>query len=145
MAHRRNLEVKTRELLCVTWRLLLAGGCDRKRGGSDRSLYGAVRAGDLSVCSTCLFGEPTLMRRSGGDTPLHTAAAYGRMPIVHLLIQYGADVNAIDEERTALHSAVSRDQEDTAKLLIGYGANVNAAMDNGDTPLHVAATAARWT
>jgi Ankyrin repeats (many copies) len=43
----------------------------------------------------------------GGDTPLHSAAYYGDVEMVQVLLGYGVDVNAQDRGWTALHDAAS--------------------------------------
>ena len=63
------------------------------------------------------------MRRiSGGMTPLHLAAEYGRNQVVELLIAKGADVNAEDEDgETPLNRAIKVKQTDLADLLRKHG------------------------
>ena len=58
-----------------------------------------------------------------------------------MLIQNGADVNAVDQRQrwTALHIAAEKGHVDVAKVLIQNGADVNAVMENKWTALHFAA------
>jgi ankyrin repeat protein len=62
------------------------------------------------------------------------------IPILKLLLQYGADVNknAGQYHETALHSAVKANNIDACKLLIEAGADVNSQNFIGATPLHEA-------
>lgn len=66
--------------------------------------------------------------------PLHVAPS---VAVATLLIESGADVNALDSEecRTPLHCVAS---VEVAKLLIGAGGHVNARDREGFTPLHFA-------
>ena len=46
----------------------------------------------------------------GKCTPLHNAAQYGHADVAKVLLQNGADVNAVDKfKQTALHLAVGKD------------------------------------
>jgi ankyrin repeat protein len=72
-----------------------------------------------------------------GYTPLDMAAFSIRyMPMVKLLVEKGADVNAqASSGATPLFWAVMREQRDELQYLIDHGANVNAADAYGDTIL----------
>jgi ankyrin repeat protein len=64
-----------------------------------------------------------------GYTPLDLASFSARyMPVVQLLVNKGANVNAqASSGASPLFWAVLRDQKDEVKFLIDHGANVNAA------------------
>ena len=74
--------------------------------------------------------------------PLISAAWAGQNDAVELLLNNGADVNAVDGfGRTALWYVALGGHADTARLLISRGANVNAPKGNysrGTTPLEKA-------
>lgn len=72
-----------------------------------------------------------------GDTPLHEAAAMGRMKVSELLISKGADVNAKNDftSWTPLHRAASSGFKEVAEHLISRGADVNAKDHYLYTPL----------
>ena len=85
-----------------------------------------------------------------GHTPLHTAVAAKNITAVDLLLQAGADVNAMPERSTgsllnnskikqsALHTAVLTGQIDIVKLLIQNHADVNIAnQPDEQSPLHL--------
>jgi len=64
----------------------------------------------------------------GGETTLMTAVRTGKVDAVRLLLDRGADVNAVEEVRgqTALMWAVLENHPDTVRLLIQRGADINA-------------------
>lgn len=79
-----------------------------------------------------------------GETALHVACATGRVEMVQLLLDAGANVNAMtkSEGRTPLHLACLNDRVDTAKLLFNCGTcDLDAKDHNGDTSLHLATVA----
>lgn len=66
-------------------------------------------------------------RTVNGKNPLQKAVEKNHSKIVGLLIQHGANVNAVynAENRTALHLASRNGYERIVDLLIKGGANVN--------------------
>ncbi|KAJ3110134.1 hypothetical protein HDU96_006885 [Phlyctochytrium bullatum] len=73
-------------------------------------------------------------------TPLHKAAFYGAENVVPLLIDAGAEIDAVNKfERTPLHVACSYGQAGLAGLLVNAGANVESVDEIGRKPLHLAA------
>ncbi|XP_027360317.1 ADP-ribosylation factor GTPase-activating protein AGD1-like [Abrus precatorius] len=74
-----------------------------------------------------------------GSTALHLACLTGDAAMVELLLQHGADVNAIDSRgRTPLHYCIMRGKNAAAKVLITRGANPAAEDEEGNTPLKLA-------
>jgi hypothetical protein len=81
-------------------------------------------------------------RDAGGRTLLHWAARNGSLPVLRLLVEQGADVNAVDYEgMTPLHSLASRGDIEGLRLLLEKGANPELATPEGTTALHLAARA----
>ncbi|TKC39640.1 hypothetical protein EI555_007996 [Monodon monoceros] len=79
----------------------------------------------------------------GGDlnsTPLHWAIRQGHLPMVILLLQYGADPTLIDGEGfSSIHLAVLFQHMPIIAYLISKGQSVNMADVNGQTPLMLSA------
>jgi ankyrin repeat protein len=69
-------------------------------------------------------------------TPLSTAAAWGQNEIVRLLLEKGADIEAVDRRQTrALHYAAENGDEDIVKILLEKHADIKAKDDQGRTAL----------
>ena len=74
------------------------------------------------------------------DTPLHLAARFGREDLAGLLIDAGANLEALNEhDERPLHAAAAYGRPAVVKLLLARGADVNARGPAGKTPLHAAA------
>ncbi len=111
-----------------------------------RPLNWASGSGDIEKVSLLLEHgakvNPGICERSGCNddmfTPLHSAA--WRSPtILELLIEKGADVNAVSKDGTsALHNACRGDSSRCVEILSSKGGNVNIANKRGITPLHYA-------
>jgi len=76
-------------------------------------------------------------RDRAGGTPLLRAVERGDYEVVHLLVDFGADVNASDVRRgaTAVHRAVARRDVEMIRYLLSHGAYINARDRYGSTPL----------
>ena len=108
--------------------------------GSDHRtpLYGASRFGHFKIVQWLLSrgANPNAGGISTGWTPLHAAAYFGHVEVSRLLIQYRADIHAINSVgETPLHEAVQCNHIDVAQLLLEHGADVNSRYETGDTPL----------
>ena len=74
-----------------------------------------------------------------GDTALHYAAIGGHSEPILSLVNKGADVNSVNNNRrTALHIAVMNRNIDIVGSLVKVGADVNVPDNNGDTPFQLA-------
>lgn len=78
---------------------------------------------------------------ANGVTALIKAVQHGKFAVVKLLINHGANVNAIAQglhNTTALHKACQLGYAKIAGILIANGADVNAKKSDGSTPLMLA-------
>jgi ankyrin repeat protein len=78
-------------------------------------------------------------RGSRGQTPLHWMAYLGDVDGVRLLLEAGADPNAVDQSgNTALHDAVLSRQHLVVALLVAGGADSSVRNLEGKSPLDLA-------
>jgi ankyrin repeat protein len=113
--------------------------------GARLDIFEASATGTQERVEQLLHKDPNVLSSYSADgwTPLHLAVFFGRINIVHLLLNRGADINAPsknDQRVTPLHSALANPHNATvAQLLIDGGADLNARQSEGYTPLHYAA------
>jgi len=75
----------------------------------------------------------------GGLTPLEFSARQGCVACIPVLVEAGADINAVDQDGiTPLLTAIINGHYDAAALLLEKGANSNIADRTGRTPLYAA-------
>ncbi|XP_057555708.1 NF-kappa-B inhibitor epsilon [Hippopotamus amphibius kiboko] len=118
----------------------------------DTALHVACQRQHLA-CARCLLeGRPEPGRGSPpsldlqlqnwqGLACLHIATLQRNRPLMELLLQNGADIDAQEgtSGKTALHLAVETQERGLVQFLLQAGARVDARMLNGCTPLHLAA------
>ena len=105
----------------------------------------AAQSGDLTLLRLLLaHGADPSVATTNGTTPLMVASGIGwvegvtyewsreeTLDTVRLLIDLGADVNAVDDDgRTALHGAAHKGRNDVVRVLVENGADL-AARDYG--------------
>ena len=90
--------------------------------------------------SPSLFMASKNARDDRTPTSLHLASVTENLKTVQLLIERGADLDAMDvTQSTPLHLALVNENFDIVKLLIQHGADVNVPYHKELTPLHLAA------
>ena len=79
------------------------------------------------------------MGDEGHPTPLHLPAQHGRVEVVHVLLQHGANVGTKDRSgRTALHQAAEYGKVEVVQVLLQHGVDVGTKDGKGRTALQVA-------
>jgi ankyrin repeat protein len=131
--------------------LLLERGADRE-AYAVRGVYAhtfcpagtpfalAAALGDVEILRIFIKHKTPLYKTgSGGRTPLHFAALYGRARAVGYLCDQGADINAEDSNGDApLHLAAQNGDPEMIAYLIGRGARIGETDARGVTPLFYA-------
>ena len=145
---------------CSLARLLLRHGANVNERDKDQTtpLHLAMTAGSYDLAKVLLEhdAEPSMANKDG-DTPLHLVfkpktpfddRPWRRPPaddaevfnagFVLLLLDHGADVNAMDKDHTTpLLMAMQGKMYDISRILLSRGAEPNVKDDRGKTPLHL--------
>ena len=112
-------------------------------------VFEAAAVGDVLRLQDILAADPAAAHSFSADgwTPLHLAAAFGTPQAVDLLLQHGAQIDAVSknaQRNQALHAAASIGRNpEIVRLLLGHGADPNATQVSGFTPLFSVVTANR--
>jgi ankyrin repeat protein len=78
-------------------------------------------------------------RSVSGRTPLHWMATLGDAVGTELLLQAGANIDAVDDEgNTALHEATTSRQQGVVGVLVAHGAQVHLVNAAGQSSLEMA-------
>ncbi len=87
------------------------------------------------------MGDINAVNREG-NTLLHIVSLYGHTEVVKVLINEGANINAVTVEKgfNALHIASQSGHTEVVKVLIDEGADINAVDQEGWNALHMALT-----
>ena len=121
-----------------------------KARGAYIDLPTACHTGDIARVGELLQQDPTLANTLsdhegcylGAGSPLSNAVAAGRMDIVQLLLDHGADPNLAEEQFAprgrALYAAVYHGHYDIAKLLLERGAFPNPPVESSGSALWIA-------
>lgn len=113
---------------------------DKDSEEDGRLLPVAAERGDLNSVKNMLERGVNPDAMNNGWTALHFAAQSGRMEIMKILLEKGADIEARAAGRvTPLYLAAVRGQVNAAALLLSNGAVVDVENRSGLTPLYAAA------
>ncbi|GAB9470782.1 hypothetical protein Gpo141_00008017 [Globisporangium polare] len=121
------------------------GGLDDLHADLDTTpTFEAAREGDVDALAAILDADVTQLhaRDKYKLTPLHWACDRGQPRAAALLLERGADVDAVEKrlfKRTPLLFAALSGNEELVKLLLTHQANVAAADYKGWSAVHCAA------
>ncbi|GAB6018955.1 Ankyrin repeat and death domain-containing protein 1A [Chamberlinius hualienensis] len=107
----------------------------------NTALHLAVERGDVVIAALLLNHKADINKivTKKAWTPLHYASHLGHTGVTQLLLEYGAQVEAQDQNgNSPLHLAVACNHEDSVKLLISKHAPINSTNNRKQTPLHIA-------
>jgi len=113
----------------------------------DDLLIRFVKEDDLKACEALIEAgaNPNSITEDeyflpAGTTAMHEAIAEGNEKVLSLMLQNGADPNALDGgERVPLLLAAGIEDSSIIKLLVEYGADLESRSKDGLSALHVAA------
>jgi ankyrin repeat protein len=129
-------------------RAILTAIIEDDRAAVKRLLKADPKLATRLVTEARLYDSKIIHWLYVGDTALHLTAAGYRVEMVRLLLDAGADPNAVTNHRRSspLHYAAdgapnspywdAERQVQTIQCLIDAGADINAQDKNGATPLH---------
>ncbi|WP_339314244.1 ankyrin repeat domain-containing protein [Paenibacillus sp. FSL R10-2734] len=116
---------------------------------SINEVFQAAQQGDAARLQEILEFHPALANTENkeGLTPLGYAAHFGKEAAVQVLLDFGADIDAVSHSKisfipsnTALHAAIAGERDmNLIQLLLKKGAHTNIFDSDGHTALHSAA------
>jgi DNA mismatch repair protein MutL len=101
---------------------------------SAKEIIRAAKRGDAVAARVLLEADRSLARvtESEGTTPLHCAAWKGHVEVAELLLEAGADIDAVNQDAhyggTPLHAAAHGNQKPVVELLIRRGAALDVEL-----------------
>ena len=110
----------------------------------ELDVFEAAALGRIDRLRELLDADPELVRARSVDdgTALHFAAFFRQPDATRLLVERGADLEAVAStfgNVTPLHSACASGERESARILVEAGAEPNVRQQGGFTPLHAAA------
>ena len=109
--------------------------------GAEIDVFAAAATGRVGDLERTLDGETVNSHSYDGWTPLHLAAFFGHVVAARLLLDAGADVQAVSQNsltNTPFHAATAGKHADIALLLLEQGADPLKTDAGGYTPLEIA-------
>jgi ankyrin repeat protein len=104
----------------------------------NERLIDAIKTNDTATASSLISSSSVNL--NGKWLPLHHATRLGRVEIMTMLLDAGADIDAVDEyQHTSCHVAIMINQFDALKLLVERGATVGVLDADGDSLLSIVA------
>ena len=134
-------------------RFLLLAGCSANQSLADGTtpLFVAIQHGHENVAVVLLeWRADASVGRTNGATPLYEASLQGCVPLVRLLLDACAPVDAVAVVRpkqgihgsmSPLYACCSRGHAEVARMLVAAHADPNVQLPRGRSPLHVAVAA----
>ena len=113
---------------------------DEPHTDNREALNAAVARGDRDQIGELLNNGARINGRhpEHGSTPLSTAAFFGRLEIVKLLVKKGANINGKNRDGgTPLHAAAFMCRTDVVEFLLERGASSEVKNSRGETPVDV--------
>jgi ankyrin repeat protein len=105
---------------------------------APKKLIDAINKNDTATASSLISSGSVNL--NGETLPLHRAAMLGYLEIMTMLLDAGADINAVDDnQRTACYVAIGGNHFDALKLLVERGANLGVVDFNGRSLLSIVA------
>ncbi|CAG8650142.1 13911_t:CDS:2 [Dentiscutata heterogama] len=106
----------------------------------QRSIHNASLTCNISQVRSIISKKGSVVVNqidAAGYTPLHYATRSGNLEICRLLLEHGANVNAVTPEllSTPLHRAAIINNSEIVRLLLSYGANPKLKDSDGHTSL----------
>ena len=121
-----------------TLQLLIDAGADPNATGYVYLLKGDLIPEDNIAAAFGLAENPDIESGPFGDPPLHAAVSAENPEMVEILLNAGANTEAVDRyEETALIEAIRRENVAVVALLIGAGANLEVTDMHRRTPLQM--------
>ena len=111
--------------------------------GHKTTVVAAVASGNVEATVALLIqGADTELRDQNGCTPLHLASVHGFRTVAKILLQFGADANALTarEGDTPLHFATFANHTDVVETLLEFSADPTANNTEGVCAFDVANT-----
>jgi ankyrin repeat protein len=101
-----------------------------------KKLIDAVDKNDTATASSLILSGSVNLNDE--PWPLHRAAQHGRVEIMTMLLDAGADINAVTKYGgTACHAAILHNEFDALKLLVERGANLAVVDSNVESLLSI--------